>query len=121
MAKVKFTLGANTLEFSRGPVYPSTRPLERLQVVDRTAAGTLKTEDLGAVIRRFKIAFKGLSQTNYTGLENWFNLIGAGSTNEFTYHDENEDTYIVRMITNPLEFKQTYHGRYEGELELEVV
>ena len=121
MAAPKFVLDTNELQFSRGIQYPVTKTHEKLQVMDRTAGGTLQVEDLGVYIRRRPIVFKNLPQTDYDQLVTWFDTVCEGSLNEFTYYDENETAMQVLMISNPLDFKQTSYQRYAGELLLEVV
>jgi len=121
MAYPKFVLGASELQFSRGIQYPTSAPRERLQVVDRTAGGTLQVEDLGVFIRNRPLSFKNLPKADYDALVVWFDTVCEGSLNEFTYYDEDGQSMQVVMISNPLDFKQTSYQRYAGELLLEVV
>lgn len=121
MALPKFVLGASELQFSRGIQYPTSAPRERLQVVDRTAGGTLQREDLGVNIRTRPITFKNLPKADYDALVAWFDTVCEGSLYEFEYWDEDGQSMQVIMRTNPLDFKQTSYQRYAGELLLEVV
>lgn len=121
MAAPKFVLGGNTLQFSRGIRFPVEKPHEKIQVVDRTAAGTLQIEELGVDIRTRRLIFKNLPQADYDALVSWYDTIAAGAFNPFTYYDEDGVTMIVRMLTNPLNFAETSHQRFAGELLLEVV
>lgn len=121
MAKPKFTLGANELQFSRGLVYPVRKPHEKGQVIDRTAAGTPQVEDLGINIHRRYLTFKNLPQADYDALRTWYDSICNGAYNSFIYTDENGNAMTVRMVTNPLEFQEDYYQRFSGELILEVV
>jgi hypothetical protein len=121
MAAIKFVLGSNVLQFSRGIQYPVQKPVEKLQVVDRTGGGTLQIEELGVTIRRFPITFKGLPQADYEALLNWHNQIANGAENVFTYYDEDGLTHTVRLLTTTIDFQQTSYQRFSGDLLLEVV
>lgn len=121
MAAPKFVLGGNTLQFSRGIRYPVEKPHEKLQVIDRTAGGSLQIEELGIDIRTRRLIFRNLPQADYDALCTWYDTIGDGSLNSFTYYDEDGNTMTVRMLTNPLNFAETFNQRFAGELLLEVV
>lgn len=117
----RFVLGANTLTFSRGLQYPVAKPVEHLQVMDRTAAGGLQIEELGVVIRQFPIKFKSLPLVDYTALHNWRDNICHGAQTPFTYYDEDGVAATVRLLTTKIDFQQTSWQRFAGELLLEVV
>ncbi len=121
MANPQFVLGANELQFSRGLKYPVSKPHEKIQVVDRTAGGTLQVEDLGIDIHTRPLVFKSLPLADYTALRNWYDNICDGAKNIFTYYDERESDFTVRMLTNPIDFPETFYQKYSGELLLEVV
>lgn len=121
MSAIKFVLGGNSLIFSRGIQYPVQKPVEKLQVVDRTAAGGLQIEDLGVILRQFPLSFKGLPLADYEALLNWHSQIAAGAANPFSYHDEDGAAHTVRMLTLRLDFQQTSYQRFSGQLLLEVV
>lgn len=121
MAIPKFVLGINTLEFPQGIQLPSRTPRHKVQVNDRTAAGTLQVEDLGADYRRFYLDFVGLPKTKYAELETWWDTISEGAKNTFTYYDELANTHTVRLLTNPLDFPENRNGFLDGSLLLEVV
>ncbi len=121
MANPKFTLGANELQFSQTIVYPVRKPHEKIQVTDRTAGGTLQVEDLGIDIRRRPLVFNGLPKTDYDNLMNWYDTICDGAMNAFTYTDYEGNDYTVRMLTNPLDFKELPQQLYRGHLLLEIV
>jgi len=121
MANPKFVLGGDTLQFSRGLLYPVSKPHAKIQVTDRTAGGSLQVEDLGIDVHTRRLQFKNLPQADYDGLINWNDVICDGAKNSFTYHDEDENTMTVVMLTNPIDFQETYHQRFSGELLLEVV
>lgn len=121
MAKPKFTLGANELQFSNALVFPLRKPHEKTQVIDRTAGGTLQVEDLGVDIHTRVLPFRRLPQTDYDNLRTWYDTICDGAKNSFTYTDEDSNALTVRMLTNPLKFPETSHQRFSGELLLEIV
>jgi hypothetical protein len=119
--KPKFVLGANELQFSKGIRYPLKRPVEKIQVIDRTGGGTLQVEDLGATIRTFPIVFRSLPLADYQALLSWHDTIANGAANVFTYYDEAGIARSVRMLSTTLDFTETSYQRFAGELLLEVV
>ena len=121
MASPKFVLGANELQFSRGIRFPVSKPHEKLQVVDRTSGGDLQREELGIDIKHRRLIFKNLPQADWDPLTTWYDTICNGVENEFTYYDEDGLSMTVLMLTNPLDFLETSHQRFSGELLLEVV
>ena len=117
----RFVLGANVLNFTRGIRYPVSKPVEKVQVVDRTAAGTLQVEDLGATIRTFPLVFRGLPLADYQALMAWHDTICIGAAVPFTFYNEDGDAHTVRCLTTKIDFQQTSYHRFAGELLLEVV
>jgi hypothetical protein len=117
----RFVLGANQLQFSRGIRYPVAKPVEKIQIVDRTSAGTLQVEDLGATIRTFPLVFRGLPLADYQLLMTWHDSICNGAANSFTFYNEEGSAYTVRLLTTKIDFQQTSYQRFSGELLLEVV
>ncbi|MBU0945505.1 MAG: hypothetical protein KJ804_09065 [Proteobacteria bacterium] len=121
MAAIRFELGANVLQFSKGIQYPVSKPVEKSQVVDRTGGGTLQVEELGVTIRQFPIVFKGLPLADYNGLMYWHDHICNGAEHEFTYYDEEGNPNTVKCLTTRIDFPQISYQRFSGELLLEVV
>ena len=121
MAKPKFVSGINELQFSRGMQYPVAKPIELMQAVDRTAAGTLEVENQGGSIRTRPLPFRNLPKDDYDNLVIWFTTICNGAENPFTYFDEQGQSMTVLMLTSPFDFKETSYQRYSGELLLELV
>jgi hypothetical protein len=117
----RFVLGTNVLNFSRGIRYPVSRPVEKIQVVDRTGSGSLQVEDLGATIRTFPLVFRGLPLADYQALITWHDSIANGAANTFTYYDEAGIARTVRLLTTKIDFQETSFQRFGGELLLEVV
>ncbi len=121
MPAIRFELGANSLTFAKGIQYPVSKPIEKMQVIDRTAAGTLQVEELGVTVRSFPIVFKSLPQADYQALVTWHDSIANGAQNNFTYYNEEGTAYTVKMLTTKLNFLQTSYQRFSGELLLEVI
>lgn len=117
----RFVLGTNVLNFTRGIRYPVAKPVEKIQVIDRTGAGTIQVEDLGATIRTFPLVFRGLPLADYQALMIWHNTICNGAANPFTFYNEEGAAYIVRCLTTKIDFQQTSYQRFAGELLLEAV
>jgi len=122
MAYPTFTSGANSFVFIDTVALPTRRPLEKIQARDRTAAGSLQVEDLGvSSIRSFPLTIMGLSASEMSALETWWDTIANGSLNEFTYSDENGTSYQVLWVSDKLAFVEVDSGIYNGEIMLEVV
>lgn len=121
MAAIRFVLNDQTLTLSHCLAYPLNRPLEKIQVVDRSAAGTLEVENLGPDINTRPLVFIGLPMEDYNGLVNWFDNIANGAENQFTYYDEEGNSLSVVIVSPAIDFPQTAHQSYSGELLLEVV
>jgi hypothetical protein len=117
---VTFTLGGNVLTLSSGLKFPIRAPLEALQATDRTAAGSLQVETFGIKRQRYELRFRNQPAAEYASLKNWFDTICNGAGNEFTYTDTAAVDHTVRLITNPLDFEESYPG-YTGTLLLEEV
>lgn len=119
MANPQFILGANTLTFSKAPVYPVRAPRQRIQAVDRTAAGGLTVESLGAGINKRVMGFRNLSAADFSALVMWFDSIANGAANPFTVMDEDGATYSARWV-NGFNFEEDKAG-YSGSIELELL
>lgn len=117
----RFVLGANSLQFTRGIRYPVSRPVEKMQVIDRTGGGSLQVEELGVTIRTFPIVFRNLPLADYQNLKTWHETICNGAANPFTYYDEEGNAHTVRMLTTKIDFPETSYHRFAGELLLEAV
>ena len=121
MAKITFTKGVDSLAFTYNNQFPVSRPVEKFQVVDRTADGTLQVEDLGVDVERRELVFKFMPQADYDALVTWFNTTCNGAAETFTFTDERSNGMTVRMLTTVLDFRETQWQQYEGTLELEVI
>lgn len=116
---ITFTLGSNVLTISSGITYPIKAPWEKVQAIDRTAAGVLEVENLGTFIRRLTVGLRNQSLTAYEGLLNWFEVVAAGAGNSFTYTDPDGVDHLVRW-TNQFNFTESKSG-FSGSIDLEVV
>lgn len=122
MSKPIFTYGATSIEFSRGLQYPLRKPADRLQVVSRSAAGTVaRVEDLGVTIRSRELVFRNLPKTDWDDLCDFYDNVVFGAGLEFTYSDENGDEFTVRLMSNPWNMAETAYQKYSGTIELEVI
>lgn len=121
MAAVRFELGADVLQFSRGIQYPVKKLVEQQQILDRTAGGSWQVEELGGEISQFPIRFKGLPQADYDNLRAFHKNVIMAAANNFTYYDEEGVGWTVKCLTTKINFPQTSYHRYTGELLLEVV
>ena len=121
MANLKFVLGTDELEFTRGVRYPISAPSRARQAMIMTAAGVPIRQRLGANTRRRKIVFQDLPSSLYAALLEWFEDIAQGATNEFTYFDEEGYSMGVIITTPEINFPLTGYQRHAGELELMVV
>lgn len=121
MAKVKFELGSTLVEFEVSISYPARRPLRKSQVLDRTAAGTLRVESYGVTVRTFPLRFFKITETDYDNLVDFFDNKANGALNSFTYYDEKGVTHTVRFINDDLDLNQVDINQYSGTVELEKV
>lgn len=121
MAKIKFVSGATEVQFEVNISYPARRPIEKVQVLDRTASGKLRVESYGVNIETFPLLFVDISENDYDALRSFFDVTANGALNSFTYYDEEGVTHTVRFVDNILDFSQTDINRYSGELTLESV
>lgn len=115
-----FEKGDDTLILTGGIQYPGEDPLEKTQVIDRTAGGEVHVESLGVDIQRYRLVFKGATGSLYAEIITWFDTIADGAANTFTYYDETGSSQTVRLLTNPLVFRRIANDVYQGELLLEV-
>ncbi len=122
MAALSFSApGGQQLTFSVGRTYPLRQPRERLQVLSRSAAGTLRVADKGlSSVRRLRLAFRGLPAADHAALLTWYEEVACGSLNPFTFTDEAGAAHTVRW-SGPFDLEQAATGRYSGEVVLEEV
>lgn len=121
MAKVKFELGSDTLQFEVSKSFPDSNPIRKIQIKDRTASGKLRVEDLGVAIYTKNLNLISITKNDYDGLVDWFENKANGAVNSFTYYDQYGATFTVRMINDTLDITQIGVNRYSGEITLEVV
>jgi len=121
MAAPKFQkTGYSDLELTK-VVFGLDRPQRRVQVMDRTAGGTLQVEDLGITIKTRVLPMRKLTDTEIAALRTWHetNLTGAYET--FTFVDEDETSHTARWIDDTLSAPETREGRHDATVTLEIV
>jgi len=119
---IGFRGSGRQLEFSMARSYPVREPRERLQVVARTAAGTLRVADKGvSSVRTIRVSFNNLPASDYQALIDWYDDVAVGALNTFWFVDEQAVDHPVRWTGPALDFEQTGRGRYSGEIVLEEV
>lgn len=116
---MKFVYGSDVLQFEEGASYPAARPIEKLQVSDRTAAGTLQTEELGITLRRRVLNFFDMIKTDHDALRDWFDNIANGSENAFEYTDERGYVGTVKILDNTFDFQEDDFELFSGSLTVE--
>ena len=122
MANPKFSKsGYSDLEFGRGLLYPVEKPQHKIQVVERTAGGSLQVESLGVTIHTRPLRARGLSSTFFTNLRTWHDTVANGAVNTFTYTDEDETAHTVRWLDDTLNMPEYFNARYSVEILLEVI
>ncbi len=118
---MKFTLGSNELDFTRGATRPTLHPIEPVQVIDRTASMELQVENLGPMIKTRKLDFYMMPAVDYYALLNWFVAVAGGAANSFTFEDELGTTMEVRIVSDKFEFSEVTPDAFTGSLVLEQV
>lgn len=118
---MKFVYGGSVLQFEEGASYPASRPIEKLQIADRTAGGTLQVEELGITFRRRTLNFVDMSKNDYEGLVDWFDNVSNGSQNDFEFIDERGFQGIVKIIDNVVDFIETDYELFSGSITLEYI
>jgi len=120
MAYPRFTKNGSQLQFQTGLKYPSRKPIEAIQAIERTAAGGLQVENLGLYRRRFELNFANMPADDYAALCDWFENTCQGAGQAFDYTDDESQTFTVQCLTNPLDFSETKSG-FAGSLLLEEI
>ena len=118
---MKFTLGTNELVFDAGASYPYSRPLGKVQAMDRSASGKIDVEKLGPSITTRTLFFIDMSKNDFLGYSNWYDIIADGAVNEFEFTDEYGVVGNV-IITSPANtIRETTFELYAGTVTLEYV
>jgi len=118
---MKFELGADELIFENGADYSASRPLEKVQAIDRAATGKPEVEKLGPSISTRVLVFNEMSETDYLAFRNWFDNIADGAVNSFYFTDEKGDSGTVKITSNIYNFRETSYQLYAGSIVLEYV
>lgn len=122
MSKPLFQYDVYSLQFTSNLLYPLTKPVQTLQVKDRTNAGTWVVQNLGdSSIQSIIMSFDRLNKTDYDALYNWIVNIVDWAVTPFSYTDEKGASQLVRIISDQFSFQEIRHEIYAGELQLEVI
>jgi hypothetical protein len=101
--------------------YPTSKPLQKRQITDRTADGDLQVENFNINVKTRTLNFVDMSKHDYDGLLEWFDNVADGAANTFSFEDEWGDISTMRIISNVYDFPETSYQRYSGSLILEHV
>lgn len=122
MANVTFVKsGYTTISFGRSLAYPVERPQTVVQVLDRTAGGSLQVENLGVTTSTRRLVMTNLSESIYDALVTWHSTVAKGALNTFTYNDENGDAHTVRWLDDTLNMPEYRNGKFSVEILLEII
>jgi len=116
---MKFIFGLSELNFVENASYPASRPIEKLQVSDRTAAGVMQSEELGITLRRRVLSFEDMSKVDHDNLKDWFDNIVNGSQFSFEFIDERNFSGIVKFVENVFDFTEVDFELFSGSITLE--
>lgn len=112
--------GYSTITLSK-VVFPLRRPQTIIQVVERTAGGTLQVENLGVTINTRVLPMARLTDAEVLALRTWHSTAAAGAVNTFTFVDEDEMSHTVQWIDDTLDAPENMEGRHSAEITLEIV
>jgi hypothetical protein len=118
---IRFELDTDFLQFSKDMSAPVLKPIEKIQVTDRSAGGKLHVENLGPDINSRPLVFDSMPIADYIALEDWFAITANGAMNSFTYIDEETVSHTVKILDKVLNFKDGGFGYVTGQLLLEIV
>jgi len=102
-------------------VYGLDRPQRRVQVMDRTAGGTLQVEDLGITIKTRVLPQRKLTDAEISDQRTWHETNLGGASETFTYIDEDSTSHTARWIDDTLSAPETSEGRHSATITLEIV
>lgn len=118
---LKFVFGSQVLQFSEGASYPASRPIRKLVIKDRTAAGTLRIEELGITIRERPLVFEDMIKSDHDLLRDWFDNVVNGCMEIFEFTDERGFVGNVQIIDETFDFVEDDFELFSGVLNLEYV
>lgn len=115
-----FRLLPHEVIISRGVSRPVNMPVEAVQVVERTGAGTLQVETLGMELRTLELPLSALTRSEHDALLNFYRNVCMGAANDFEYEDARGDIYLVKWI-GKFDISEVGFDHYAGTVNLEVV
>ena len=107
--------------FEDGAQYPAARPVEMMQIMDRSAGGTTHVETYATPISQRILVFDNMSENDYSGLYDWWINQANGMANEFYFEDERGAVFFVRFNTPKFGLAEKSYQRYAGRLSLEIL
>jgi hypothetical protein len=108
MAKMVFTLGAETFTWIANRTYPIEDAIEVNVVVDYSEGRQLYAYDKGVVEQSIVLHFDRIGATDYGNFIDWLENVAVGPTNTFTFTDEDEDDHTVRLMDTKDPFQLQY-------------
>lgn len=118
---MKFYTAESELVFENPAQYPAQRPVELMQVRERSAAGTSHVETYSSPIPRRALMWNSMGQQDYINVLDWFLNIAQGMQNPFWFEDERGDVFYVRFEDRTINLKEVTFERYTGSLNLEIL
>lgn len=118
MAKIQFTLGANSFTFETDPAFPLDNADEVLVPTDISAGGQLYAYDKGIALQWFNLTFNKASDNDAGNVNAWCRNIAVGPKNTFTYRDPDGVSHTVRMMNTKTPLKQVDVRKWAGTITL---
>ena len=117
---VSFTKGATAVSIeSEGSSGYNVR-LEKAQASGRTAGNVLYVYDKGVQVSRHTVDLIGLSLTEKTALDSFFDTTVNGMEEDFTYVDEAGNSSNARFLVSELVWSKVAPNIWNVQFDLEV-
>lgn len=124
MPGARFVRGTSVLELSRYAELGNGETWGRVQARGRTQDGTFQAADKGVQVRQFRLSFREMTTADKDDLESFVNTVAVGSTLEVNYTDHNGDQWVVKFLSERLDFTENWDsgaGRFDVSFNLEVL
>jgi len=118
MANMKFTKGEDTFTFVDGRKYPINDQAQVNVVVDYSEGKQLYAYDKGVQEVFISLDMVLICQDDYDNFSWWLTDIAVGPKKTFTFTDENEVDYTVRLMDTKNPLKEVGSGQYSGLITL---
>jgi len=124
---VTFTKGGTSVTLPN-PERSNVYTVERAQVQERSAAGTLFVYDKGLEILRMELEFRELDDAQKSDIESFFRTTVTFGLSTFTYTDHEGASWTARLVQTSLSFTEYdddrsdtgNYGVWEVKMVLEV-